>query len=193
MNPYDVLNVRRNASNAEIKLSFNKMMNKYDLKNYVGDPHFAQKRMKDIVEAYNILSNPQKRQEYDKEHQDHTSLHKTTSDSFNNYYNRPKTNEHTHNDYEIAQEKYNAFKKHIIDESLDDPTPFEEFLDSIPEKLSDSNVDNDSEVNPTSNNENAKALSNTIEMIVFFFVIFYAIKFFIALSGMVSLIAEELF
>lgn len=114
MNPYDVLNVRRNASNAEIKLAFSKLMDKYDLKNYVGDPHFAQKRMADITEAYNTLSDPKKRKEYDKSHMSHVDMHKSekinNDDVFTPYYNRQKTTEHIHNDYEIAQDKYNKYK-----------------------------------------------------------------------------------
>lgn len=113
MNPYEILNVRRNASNSEIQLAFNKLMDKYNLKNYLGDPYFAQKRMKDITEAYNILSDPKKRKEYDNSHENHVDLHKSekinNDDVFKPYYNKQKTTKHIHNDYEIAQDKYNKY------------------------------------------------------------------------------------
>lgn len=123
MNPYDILNVRRNASNNEIKFSFNRLMEKYDLKNYPGDPYFAKKRMKEIAEAYNILSDSQKRKAYDATHEVHVNLHQKESinndDVFKPYYNMPKTTSHIHNDYEIAQEKYNTHKKY--DNDSDNP------------------------------------------------------------------------
>lgn len=136
MNPYDVLNVRKNASNSEIKLSFNRLMEKYDLKNYLGDPHFAKKRMAEIAEAYNILSDTQKRKAYDDSHATHINLHQkekiNSDDVFTPYYKRQKTTEHIHNDFEIAQNKYNKSKynsedpiQDLVSEDLSDETTSE--------------------------------------------------------------------
>lgn len=107
MNPYDILNVRRNASSKDILLAYKNLKEKYDEKNYLGDPYFAKKRLADVTEAYNLLSDPQKRAKYDKEHENHTNMHKSNSDSFTPYYNTAKTPKHIHNDTEIAQNKYN--------------------------------------------------------------------------------------
>ena len=107
MNPYDILNVRRNASSKDIILAYRNLKEKYNEKNYLGDPYFAKKRLADVTDAYNLLSDPQKRAKYDKEHENHTNMHKSNSDSFTPYYNRAKTTEHIHNDTEIAQNKYN--------------------------------------------------------------------------------------
>ncbi len=106
MNPYDVLNVRKNASSDDITLAYTTLKNKYSKENYNGDFHFAQKRLIEISKAYLLLSDPKKRADYDKEHEVHTNMHKSKSDKFSSYYNRPNTTEHIHNDYEIAQNKY---------------------------------------------------------------------------------------
>ncbi len=106
MNPYDVLNIRRNASSKDITEAYKRLKDKYSEENYNGDPHYAKKRLLEVCDAYLLLSDTKKRAKYDKEHENHTTLHKSKSDIYTPYYKKPNTSEHIHNDYEIAQNKY---------------------------------------------------------------------------------------
>lgn len=59
-NFYDILGVKRDASDAEIKKAFRKLAQKHH-----PDAGGDEKKFKEISEAYETLSNPQKRKEYD--------------------------------------------------------------------------------------------------------------------------------
>lgn len=61
---YEILGVSRNVSEIEIKKSFRKLAMKYHPDRNPNDEQ-AEIRFKEVKEAYEILSNPQKRQAYD--------------------------------------------------------------------------------------------------------------------------------
>jgi len=61
---YDILGVARSADEKEIKSSYRKLAIKYHPDKNPGD-HEAEEKFKEAAEAYDILSNPQKRQRYD--------------------------------------------------------------------------------------------------------------------------------
>ena len=63
MNPYDVLGVSKDASDQEIKRAYRKLSKKYhpDLNHEPG----AEEKFKEVNEAYEILSDPQKKAQYD--------------------------------------------------------------------------------------------------------------------------------
>lgn len=63
MNPYDVLGVSQDASDAEIKKAYRSLSKKYhpDLNKEPG----ADEKFKEVNEAFEILKDPQKRQRYD--------------------------------------------------------------------------------------------------------------------------------
>lgn len=63
MNPYDVLGVSKDASEQEIKRAYRKLAKKYhpDLNKEAG----ADKKYKEVNEAFEILSDPQKKAQYD--------------------------------------------------------------------------------------------------------------------------------
>ena len=62
---YKLLGVDKNASEAEIKKSYRKMAMKYHPDRNKEKPEVAEKKFKQIKEAYEILSDPQKRSAYD--------------------------------------------------------------------------------------------------------------------------------
>lgn len=62
---YEVLGVPRNASEAEIKRAFRELTKRHHPDRNPGDPN-AEARFREIRDAYEILSNPQKREAYDR-------------------------------------------------------------------------------------------------------------------------------
>ncbi|MEW6105811.1 MAG: DnaJ domain-containing protein, partial [Bacillota bacterium] len=61
---YEVLGVDRNASQDEIKKAFRKLARKYHPDMNKEDPS-AEEKFKEINEAYEVLSDPEKRRRYD--------------------------------------------------------------------------------------------------------------------------------
>jgi len=62
---YKLLNVDRNASDAEIKKSYRSLAMKYHPDRNADNPQAAEAKFKQIKEAYEILSDPKKRSAYD--------------------------------------------------------------------------------------------------------------------------------
>ena len=65
MNYYEILKISRDANEEEIKSAYKKLVKKYHPDLYVADKDFAEKKIKEINEAYDILSSPDSREEYD--------------------------------------------------------------------------------------------------------------------------------
>ncbi|HUT01327.1 MAG TPA: molecular chaperone DnaJ [Phycisphaerae bacterium] len=63
---YEVLGVERQASAEEIKRAYRKGALKYHPDNYKGDKAEAEVHFKELAEAYEVLSDPEKRQVYDR-------------------------------------------------------------------------------------------------------------------------------
>ncbi|MER3460740.1 MAG: molecular chaperone DnaJ, partial [candidate division GAL15 bacterium] len=62
---YEILNVPRDASLEEIKAAYRRLAREYHPDVRKDDPQ-AEERFKEINEAYQVLSDPQKRAEYDR-------------------------------------------------------------------------------------------------------------------------------
>jgi len=66
MNYYDILEVAHTASQEVIQNAYKTLAKKYHPDVFQGDKSFAEDQMKRINEAYEVLSDPQKRMEYDR-------------------------------------------------------------------------------------------------------------------------------
>ena len=64
-NYYEILNISKNANKTEIKKAYKKLVKKYHPDLYNGDKNFAEQKIKQINEAYDILSDSEKKLEYD--------------------------------------------------------------------------------------------------------------------------------
>jgi curved DNA-binding protein len=65
MDYYQILGVSRNATPEEIKKAYRKLALKYHPDKVKGDKKAAEEKFKQISEAYAVLSNPEKRSQYD--------------------------------------------------------------------------------------------------------------------------------
>ena len=65
MNYYEVLKIKETASDLEIKEAYKKLVKQYHPDLYINDKEFAETKIKEINEAYSILSNPEMKSEYD--------------------------------------------------------------------------------------------------------------------------------
>ncbi|MCM2252053.1 MAG: DnaJ domain-containing protein, partial [Ramlibacter sp.] len=62
---YEVLGVPKNASDDEIKKAYRKLAMKYHPDRHQGEDKAAEAKFKEAKEAYEMLSNPEKRSAYD--------------------------------------------------------------------------------------------------------------------------------
>ena len=65
MNYYDVLGVKQNSTEKEIKSAYKKLVKKYHPDVFKGNKEFAENKIKEFNEAYEVLSNSEARKEYD--------------------------------------------------------------------------------------------------------------------------------
>lgn len=106
MNYYELLNVKETASVSEIKKSYKALVKKYHPDVYDGDKTFAEKKLKEINQAYEILSDQSSRAEYDRVL---NSVREETSKLYNDY-NQENSNEY--DDYDYQKQKEDLEKKY---------------------------------------------------------------------------------
>lgn len=83
MDYFKILGINKNATDKEIKIAYRKLAKKYHPDTYKGDKSFAENKMKEINEAYDILSNESKRKEILSKESYTTSTYHQTQNSTN--------------------------------------------------------------------------------------------------------------
>lgn len=117
MTYYEILGVRKSASQEEIKEAYKKLIKKYHPDIYQGNKIFAEKKTKDLNLAYDVLSDPSSRAAYDEEiaptpKYQYTPPRYTTS----TYYTRStSTNANTTSStYTKINEMHNKFSDDVV-------------------------------------------------------------------------------
>ena len=64
---YEVLNIKKNATDKEIKNAYRALAKKYHPDTYKGNKDVAEEKMKQINEAYDVLSNKELKTKYDEQ------------------------------------------------------------------------------------------------------------------------------
>ena len=122
MTHYEVLGVKKIASQEEIKEAYKKLVKKYHPDIYPGDKLFAEKKTKSLNLAYDILSDPKKRAIYDEEISP-TSVNQysppryTTSARYyarNTYSNKNYANNTTSSTYQKFYDMHNQFSDNVV-------------------------------------------------------------------------------
>lgn len=108
MNYYSILNISLSASDKEIKTAYRKLAKKYHPDTCKGDKKEAEKKMREINEAYDTLSNKELRDKYDEK----MGLNKKTSNpNYSRYQgnNTPNNvvNKKPNNTYYDLKNNYN--------------------------------------------------------------------------------------
>lgn len=101
MTHYEKLGLNKNATEKEIKDAYKKLVKKYHPDVYQGDKTYAEKMIKEINEAYGVLSDPIKKAEYDAEINPPTYTY--TPPTYNYDYTPPK--------YDRPPSNYNDYRK----------------------------------------------------------------------------------
>lgn len=100
MTHYEKLGVSKTASQAEIKEAYKNLIKKYHPDVYQGNKTYAEKMTKEINVAYDVLSNPEKKLEYDNEINPPQTY---KSSGFNYSYTPPK--------YDRPPTDYTSYRK----------------------------------------------------------------------------------
>ena len=99
MNYYEILKVSKNASQQEIRDSYIKLIKQYHPDIYKGSKAFAEKTTKEINDAYDVLSVPERRREYDlsleppEPQYTPPDFNHSSYSPYNKYYKAPKQEE----------------------------------------------------------------------------------------------------
>ncbi len=115
MNYYDILGIRKNASSEDIKKAYKNLIKKYHPDVYKGDKTFAEKKTTEIIEAYDVLSNPNSKQAYDEEIAPKNTYAYTppqytnTYDNYNNNYTNSYTNRYQNATRDGSEHDYSTY------------------------------------------------------------------------------------
>ena len=111
MSYYDVLKVSKTANEKEIKKAYKLLVKQYHPDIYEGSKEYAEKKIKEINEAYDVLSNKDKRKKYDDtlhEIDEETVKHDLENFTKNNTYSSTK-NDYYENLYNTNYKRYTTY------------------------------------------------------------------------------------
>lgn len=108
MNYYDILGVSSTATNSEIKKAYKTLVKKYHPDVFEGDKSVADSKIKQLNEAYEVLSNVEERAKYD---ESLLAVFDENTTSSNNYSNSQTADYDVYKKYDDLY-KYDYYKKY---------------------------------------------------------------------------------
>ena len=102
-NFYEVLQVRSNATQMQIKRAYIELITKYHPDVYRGDKDFAQKYTALITEAYSVLKDENKRRDYDLKH---------------NFNSSPNYRQLRREDRQVIRERRNSARRQSVEQEM---------------------------------------------------------------------------
>ena len=108
MNYYDILGISNTATNSEIKKAYKTLVKKYHPDVFEGDKSVADSKIKQLNEAYEVLSNADERAKYD---ESLLAVSNESTTSSNNYSNSQTTDYDVYKKYDDLY-KYDYYKKY---------------------------------------------------------------------------------
>ncbi len=119
MNYYDELEVSTKASTDVIKAAYKAQAKKYHPDIYKGDPRFSSEKLKNLNCAYEVLTNSNKREEYDYLNKINENTHNTnTSEPQNTHSDSYDTTRSKSNDNFSQSKKSNVENDKDLDNFL---------------------------------------------------------------------------
>lgn len=115
MTHYEILGIKKNSSTDEIKAAYKQLVKKYHPDVYPGDKTFAEKKTQEINAAYDVLSDPDKKREYDELISPHTSTTYTPPDysgyTYNPSYSKDRKTSTRNSQAQGSKYSYENYKK----------------------------------------------------------------------------------
>lgn len=186
MTHYEILGVNKNATQDEIKSAYKALIKRYHPDLYQGDKTFAEKKTKEINCAYDILSDPISRKEYDEEISPSTTYSSDNYTSTTYEYTPPKYDtppNYYYRDYYKSKYSNNREKEYNYNDFSNKYRTTNRYSDYNQHKTQDSDY------NEPISNEKSSKISKLI--IIFILLIFYMMILIVSFRSLTSIFNGE--
>ena len=183
MTHYEILGIRKTATADEIKNAYKKLVKKYHPDVYVGDKTFAEKKIKEINEAYDVLSDPEQKKDYDDLINPQTTTSYTPPDYSgytyspnDSFYSKTRTSKRNA-DAQGSKYSYENYKKTYNSQSSYDYQ--RRYTDYHRSKTPNSNYSGNNPEPNTINKESVTNISNASKLFIIGIILIFYIIFLI--------------
>lgn len=182
MTHYEILGIRKTASTDEIKNAYKQLVKKYHPDVYPGDKTFAEKKTQEINEAYDVLSDPDKKRDYDELISPHTTTTYTPPDYSNytygqSYYKKEYTSKRNAQ-AQGSKYSYENYKKTYNSSGAYDYN--RRYTDYHRSKTPNSNYDGNNPSSSSISKDSIIKLSKTSKVFIIGFILILYVIFFIS-------------
>ena len=198
MNYYEVLGIKKTATQNEIKSAYKKLVKKYHPDIYPGDKSYAELKIKEINNAYDVLSNLEFKKEYD-ETLTQDQIYSYTPPTYNNTNSSPYSYNNYKNSSYYKQNTYSKTSHYNYTNQYQNTTSYysndtqKRYTDYHRSKTPNSNYSNNNSNDFTNNimNNFDKMSPNGKIVFIFFIIIFYLIFVLINIFQLSKLLSTD--